>query len=175
MEIVTYYAGTIGKQMNKQMKKIILIISLMIVNFGYGHDLRMAIFEISQANGYYVIDITFDKNNIRESLITSFGRVSYQEEYLQQSIKDYLAGNFKIIINGECISPEIKGLTFDEEHLRIHAVLPVNFHHISTIEVFNTCLLENRGHMNIVKSNFNGQVRTFRLTKDRVSTIIDYR
>lgn len=156
------------------MRKIIFITALLIVNFGYGHDLRMAIFEISQVEGRYVIDITFEKENIQKSLIASFGRVSYQEEHFKQTIKDYLEGNFKIIINGECVTPEIQNLTFDEEHLRVNAALPVNFQHISTIEVFNTCLLEISGHMNIIKVKLNGQTRTFRLTKDRVSTVIDY-
>jgi len=152
------------------MKSLLTVTVLLFTNLVYGHDIRMAIFEISEGENGYALEISFDKEDLFKSLSIALGAGETEE-----LIKDYLEGNFQVVFNGKCITPKIEGIKYEEEYIRVACAIPSMLNKVETIDVYNTCLLDNEGHMNIIKSKLYGRTRTFRMTNERTSTIIDYR
>lgn len=150
----------------------------MFTCFGYNHDIRMAIFEISKGNENYALDISFDKTDLERSLITAYPELlpMTDNKTRESHIKDYLESNFQLAINNKCVVPNIEAVTYEDEYVRIHATIPIKWQRVETINVFNTCLLDyNEGHSNIIKVSLNDRTRTFRLSAERITTIVDYR
>ncbi|UII33454.1 hypothetical protein LVD17_06410 [Fulvivirga ulvae] len=160
------------------MKYLLSILFVLFSCVGYGHDIRMAIFEISEDNKNYTLDISFDKKDLERSLITAYPELlTVKDNMTRESyIKDYLESNFQLAINNKCIAPNIEAVTYEDEYVRIHATLPIKWQSVETINVFNTCLLDyNEGHSNIIKVRLNKRTRTFRLSAERITTVVDYR
>jgi len=157
------------------MKKLVFIVFIFIVQLGYGHDIRMAMFEISQNEQGYLLEMSFDKLDLEKSLITAYPSLSESNDR-EAAIIEYIKGNFQLSINDTCVDFEVEQITYEEEYVRVKATLPVEYKKIHIINVFNTCLIDyNEGHNNIIKSKLNGKTRTFRLSHKRTSTVIDYR
>lgn len=160
------------------MKFSLTALFLLFSYFGYGHDIRMAIFEIYKDNKSYILDISFDRMDLERSLITAYPELltTADEEVREAYLKDYLESNFQLAFNSSCVVPNVEVIIYEEEYVRVHATLPIKRQKIETINVFNTCLLDyNEGHSNIIKVNLNDRVRTFRLSAERNMTIVDYR
>ena len=160
------------------MRYLLLILFVLFSCFGYGHDIRMAIFEISKDSKNYTLDISFDKKDLERSLITAYPKLLTAKDNMTREsyIKDYLESNFQLAINNNCVVPNIEAVTYEDEYVRIHATLPIKWQNVETINVFNTCLLDyNEGHSNIIKVRLNERTRTFRLSSERITTVVDYR
>ena len=158
------------------MKQLILILILCLAGPGFGHDIRMAIFEISQQEGRYVLEVSLDKADLKKSLLTTYPllRKSDDLDHKEHSIKDYLLNNFQLRINDECQEMTVEKIEYDKEFVRISIALPYEGP-IKDIVVFNTCLIDyNPGHMNIFKAKLNDKVRTFNLNGERISTSFSY-
>lgn len=159
------------------MKKILIILLLLLCHFSYAHDIKMAVFEITESGNGYALDISFDKLELEKSLITAYPELltMNDNERRERFIIEYLEGNFQMMFNGSCVSPEIHSVSYERDYVRVHATVVRHFTDIKTIDVFNTCLIDyNKGHLNIIKVSLHDRVRTFRLSADRIRTTIDY-
>ena len=160
------------------MKRILIIILLTVSHFGYSHDMKMAMFEIFKSDVGYGLDMSFDKLDFEKSLITSFPEMSglKDSEARAAYIIHYIESNLQMDFNGVCITPEVQSIVYEEEYVRVYAMLPLQLDDIHTINIFNTCLIDyNEGHMNIIKVRLNGAVRTFRLSAERIRTTVEYK
>lgn len=160
------------------MKRSLIIVLLCVSHFGYAHDIKMAMFEISKSDAGYALDMSFDKLDLEKSLLTSFPEISGLTDNTLRAeyIKDYIESNLRMDFNGVCASPQISSIIYEEEYIRVYATIPLPLDSIHTIEVFNTCLIDyNKGHMNIIKVSLNDTVRTFRLSAERIRTTVEYK
>lgn len=159
------------------MKKILLFTLLFTSSQLYAHDIQIATFEISDAADGFAIEIALDKEDFGKSLLTAFPdlKVDSGIEVWEAHIKQYIAMNFQLRFNGHCEDLVIDNITYDENYIRLSGHIPSQIRKVSKIDVFNTCLIDyNEGHLNLVRSNINGKNRTFRLSENRISTVIEY-
>ncbi len=159
------------------MRFLIIIVALAVGNIAYSHDLRMAIFEISQEDDGYKLNISLDKNNFLKSLLTNYPELAknYSEELLEKYIASYMEGNLLLTFDDVCSEITINSVEYQKENIYIKAELEVSKDHVSRIEVLNTLMIDyNEGHLNIIKFRVNESVRTFKLSEERISTVVEY-
>ncbi|TRX61336.1 hypothetical protein FNH22_04580 [Fulvivirga sp. M361] len=156
-------------------KHIIIIIILFLCYNSYGHELNMAIFEITRGDSGYVLNINFDRRNLEKSLVTTYPELinAHHEVSWRIHIQEYLAANFQLIVNEQCTEIDIHAIDYEQDYIRITASLPLPEVQIQTINVFNTCLIDyNETHSNLIRTNVFGKARAFRLDKDRIEVVI---
>ncbi|MEO1049273.1 MAG: DUF6702 family protein [Bacteroidota bacterium] len=155
-----------------------ILILFLASHIGYGHDIRMAVFEISKDDLGYRLEISLDRSDIMRCLSPSSKHSSSKED-IEASIIGYIQQNFQLVINEDHCLENLPNPSFSytRDMVRISVQLPMErVNSIETIRVFNTCFIEHiEGHLNIVRANLNGRYRSFKLSSDRVSTVIDYR
>ena len=158
------------------MKYFILIVLLVANSFGYGHDIRMAIFEISKQDNGYILEVSMDRDDFEKSIFSTYPtyKKTKESQVKEQFIADYLQSNFQLHINSRCQEMSVKSIDYDDENIRI--VLALTYKgKVKQVEVLNTCLIDyTPGHRNIFKANLNDRVRTFNLNEKRISTSFVY-
>jgi len=157
------------------MRIFLTILLLQIATFGYGHDIRLAIFEISegQSVNQLILNISFDKDDLELSLTMNYPQIS--QGVKNDLIRKYVNENFQISLNSNSVELIINSIKYDDEFVRLTASITEFNESIKQIRVFNTCLIDyTEEHSNIIKSKLYDKVRSFRLTEDRISTVIDY-
>lgn len=159
------------------MKRLLMILIGILASASlYGHSARMAIFEVSEAEGHYIISIAFDIEDLYKSVITTYPEFENPETKPENEdfIKNYIEANFQLQINDKCQEVKLTSITYDKEYVRIVADIPFAGV-VSSVKVFNTCLIDyNEGHLNLFKVKLYDRVRTFKLDKERVSTAFSY-
>lgn len=144
--------------------------------YGYSHDIKMAIFEISRQYNGYIMEVSLDKADFERSLLTTYPVLQQSDDpdLRKHFIREYLYNNFQLHINAQCQEMRIEKITHQEEYVKLAIELPY-IGTVKEINVFNTCLIDyNPGHMNIFKANLNDKVRTFNLNEDRITTSFSY-
>lgn len=160
------------------MKRIALVTILFLSSyFGYGHDLRMAVFEINRVENGLSLSVNFDRDALLRSVLTANQEFeTLTEPQLNELIVWYINHNLGLSINGNCVEIEFDSIHHDNENISLQGLMIGQYGNVEYIEVFNTCLIDyNKKHLNIMKSTLHNRVRTFRLSEDRIVTTIDYR
>lgn len=142
----------------------------------YGHDIKMAIFEISRQKSGYILEVNLDKDDFEKSLLTTYPVLLQSDDpgLKEHSIREYFYNNFQLHINAQCQEMRVEKITYQEEYVKISIELP-HKGTVKEINVFNTCLIDyNPGHMNIFKANLHNKVRTFKLSEERITTTFSY-
>ena len=156
------------------MKKIFILFLIPLVNFAFGHDIRMAIFEISENTTGLTIDISLDRADFLACLEKEF-LSEFSEENMKELSWTYLRRKLKIEIDEIEIAYDNEELTMNRNIIHLSANLKFNNHSIKQVKLTNTCFVDIiEGHDNIMKLKLNDRLRSFRLNKKRTSTIASY-
>lgn len=158
------------------MTRVLLItLFLQLTTVGYGHDIRLAIFELSQSKNSndLQLSISFDKEDLKNSIRHQYTAAS--EDDFNKKLVEYLNENFKLTINDQCLTLTVGSIEEENDFIRLKAEINEPVESVSKIRVFNTCLIDyTEGHSNIFKCKLNGKLRSFRLTESRISTEFEY-
>lgn len=155
------------------MKKLLNILLLTICFFGYGHDIKMAIFEIYEGESSLEMSISLDKEDFLATLSTEFHELT--SENLELLAFQYLDSKIAININGECTTFTIDEVEFSDLNIHIRGSLNIQINEVKEVQMTNTCMIELfKDHDNIMKLKLNDRTRSFRLNQNRTSTIATY-
>ena len=156
------------------MKKLFTTLLLITIHFGYGHDIKMAIFEIYQGKSGLKITISVDKDDFLKALATEFP-TGLTSENLGELAFDYLASKIAIEINDECTSLALHEIEFDNLNTYLRGSLNTQVCKIEEVRMTNTCMIDLfEDHDNIMKLKLNDRTRSFRLNSRRTSTVAHY-
>lgn len=157
------------------MKRVLLILSILFLSGKaaiQAHDLNFGLFELYEKEQFYFMQIRLDKDNLVQAVGNDVG--STKEDW-NCGLTQYLNNHIRLAINGNKATLEYTEIDFHEEVVIITAKLDLPHMVISEITVDNTVLLEiMENQTNIIKATFHDKKRSFRLNKDRVSTVIKY-
>ncbi|MEP2023935.1 MAG: DUF6702 family protein [Reichenbachiella sp.] len=151
----------------------ILILNVLVgVDSVKAHELNFGLFELFEQDQAYFMEIRLDKANLVEAVGNNAGK---SKEDWNCALSQYLNAHMSLSINEAIASFDYQAFTFLDDIIVVTAKLDVPLQEISTIKVDNTVLLETiENQTNIIKAAFHSKKRSFRLDKDRVSTIIKY-
>ncbi|WP_420580353.1 DUF6702 family protein [Reichenbachiella sp.] len=150
-------------------------LSMMLMNGVFSiqaHDLNFGLFELFEEGQAYYMEIRLDKVNLVKAVGNDVGTT---KEDWNCALSQYLNDRMSLAINGQSASLEYTAINFHEEVVIISAKVDLPHTQITDITVSNTVLLETiENQTNIIKATFHNKKRSFRLSKDRISTIIKY-
>ena len=157
------------------MKRGVFIIFFLLTYFlAYSHSIRMAVFAIDKEEGQYQLFMNFDRDDLVKSVNLSYQcKTGTAIPFFM--IEEYLSEHFQLAINGNCTPYTIDQVDLDEQYLKVYALINFQGSRVTKIDIYNTCLIDyNEGHMNIVRSSLNELSRSFRLSLERIQTVIQY-
>lgn len=150
----------------------LLLGSLMLQRVAQAHELNFGLFDLFEEGDNYFMEIRLDRVNLANAIGTKVG--SSKEDW-NCALSQYLNENLNLTINDHVATIDYRNFSFSEEVVVVSAKLDLPFQSISEIRVENTVLLETiENQTNIIKVSFHDRKRSFRLNKDRVSTVIKY-
>ena len=149
-------------------------ILFLTIHFGFNHDVKIAVFEISQGKSGLEMTISVDKEDFLKALATEFPS-ELASENLGGMAFDYLASKIAIEVNGECTSLTLHEIEFDNLNIHLRGSLNTQVCKVEEIRMTNTCLIDLfEDHDNIMKLKLNDRTRSFRLNNKRTSTVATY-
>lgn len=159
------------------MKRILTIVFLLSLNFGFGHDLRMAIFEISEGENGLELSVSIDRDGFMTTLQENCNESLIHHEF-EDAVWEYLDSHMKIYVNDKLGKLDVGSIELGDQNIFINGALNVPdeiIGEIREIRMTNSCLVETiEGHDNLMKLKINDRQRSFRLNKDRISTTATY-
>ncbi len=157
------------------MRKILLISLLFASAFGYGHDIKMAVFEVSRNEQGLQMTISVDKDNFLEILSIQYAVSRHELENLKKWAWQYIDSHLLLTVNNTCTSFIIDTFEYGEQNIVITGKLDFVTDQIQEVQIENYCLVDVfTDHENIMKLKLNGSERSFRLNKDRTATMVEY-
>lgn len=149
------------------------ILSLTI-NFGFNHDIKIAVFEIYQGKSGLEMTISVDKDDFLKVLENEF-TLGLTSENLGELAFDYLDSKIAIEVNGVCTSFTIHEVEFGNLNIHLKGSLNTQVTKVKEVRMTNTCMIDLfENHDNIMKLKLNDRTRSFRLNSKRTSTIATY-
>ncbi|MEM9328263.1 MAG: DUF6702 family protein [Bacteroidota bacterium] len=149
----------------------LLAASLWLSFFGVDHDVKMARFTVEEQNENYEIAVSFDRVDILEAI---YGRPTESIEVLDQ-IGDYVERRVAYKFDGRPVPFQLDAIEYTKDNILLNGIIHAPGGTVHTIEVENTCLLDEvDGHMNIMEFFLSNHRRYFRLHEGRTKTIVDY-
>lgn len=157
----------------KLKKSILLLLALLVVQkVARSHELNFGLFDLYERNKTYFIEMRLDRVNLVNAVGT---QVEKTKDDWNCALSQYLNNHISLEFNGKEALFQYNEFTFLEDVIVVQAQLDISHQTIAEIRVENTVLLELiNNQTNIIKTSFHEKKRSFRLTKDRVSTIIKY-
>lgn len=151
---------------------LFFILNFSILSPGYGHDLKLAIFEISETDRGYEMFVSADRLFLLECIHSAYPSSNDSYENL---LLDYLQCTVGVYINGEHAAFKLKEVEYGNDNIVLLVQLTTQLQHISEIQLQNSFMTERiDGHENIMKLRINDRMRSFRLNKSRTTTIANY-
>lgn len=147
---------------------------LLTLNLGFGHDIQMAIFEIYEGRDGLEMTVSIDKEDFLRTLATEFAS-EYSAARIGELAFEYLDSKMAVKVNGECTSFKISEIEYGNLNIHLKGSLNLNVEQVKEVSINNTCMIDLfEDHDNIIKLKLNNRSRSFRLNKDRTSTIALY-
>jgi len=145
-----------------------LLLLLFISTFqSFAHYAQSASFVFSKEKDKVVVNIAFAE----EHLLDHFRQKSLTTE----KIKQYVFDHFECKINNQKTNITFLKVNTVAHHVEIKIQLNNPVPDISSIYVWNTCLLEYHSeHINIIHFDLNGRYRSFKTDRHRNSIIAKY-
>lgn len=141
---------------------------------GYSHDIKLAVFEVFEAESGLEMNVTLDKEDFLSSLESEFG-IRPTSDNLQKLAFEYLDSKVSIKVNGECTSFAILEIVFSNLNIHLKGSLNIQIAAIEEIHMTNSCMVDLiEDHDNIMKLKLNNKTRSFRLNRSRTSTTATY-
>lgn len=149
---------------------ILLLAGCCLLSFGF-HDIQMAKFRMVEEENGYSFHLSFDRKDILEAV---YAASAYEEDVLSQ-ISKYVKAHLTYTIDGA----DVKYSMDDIEYTNDNILLKGEFEHfngtIKKIRVENTCLINHvPGQLNIMEFYIKEKKRFFRLSADRIATVVEY-
>lgn len=166
---------------SKMFRNTMLSLALVLAAFNYtpAHDVRAAMFEVYEESGQFRLEIRLDRADILNALNQGCGEDAYalsREEH-NSLIEQYIYDRFWLKFNNNHGNYQLQHYTYTEDYVVVNGV----FQNINTtdaireIVVYNSCLVDLiERQSNIFRVKLYDKVRSFRLNKDRLQTIVSY-
>lgn len=158
--------------------KIWVFVLIFVIGYdGYGHDIRMAVFEISRSEGEkdMGIAITIDKEDFLRTLFISSGVRSSTNESLKKEAQNYFESNLTIWINGTCTCFKITSAEVGKNNIRLNGVFETTDAIIHEVQVENYSMFDVvEDQENIVHLNLNDRQRSFRMNREKIKIVATY-
>ena len=170
-------ASLVVKNKNTMRKIVTFLILMMGWISNYAHDIKMGIFDIHMVKNRYQLDVKLDRMDFLECIKTNFTVInSYMTpENIKIYAEEYLLSNLSIDIDDSCVEPMVTSLSYEDDYIRISAILNYQDEHVESIQITNTCMLDIvDGQTNIMRFDLMDRVRSFRLDEKRISTVVNY-
>ncbi len=134
----------------------------------YSHDIQVAFFKLHQENEDFTMEIVMEKDDL-ESTFDELDII-----LTNNNLQDYLHENLSLLIN-----KEKQTLCFEKMQIKNkHISLKCNIHEmneiVQSLELRNTCLLNNENHSNIIEIRIGERERDFLMNKERTTIIVKY-
>ncbi|MEP1035494.1 DUF6702 family protein [Ekhidna sp.] len=157
------------------MKRLLSVTLILLFGTLYGHDIRMAIFEIYEGDCGLVMNVSADRYYFSQTLKNEFPS-RFKDEHFEQITWEYLQDKVAIEIDGNCTAFEINEIEYSEENIFIRGKLNLILDDVKEVKMTNTCMIDFiDGHDNIMKLKLNDRTRSFRLNSKRTSTTASYK
>ncbi|MEP0984643.1 DUF6702 family protein [Ekhidna sp.] len=152
------------------MRKLISILLLSSFYFGFGHDIKMAMFEIYEGKSGLEMTVTVDKEDFYSALSEEFP-TKIQEHEIRDLAFEYLESRVSIKVNGACTSFSIHEIESGDLNIHLKGSLNLEVDNVQKVTISNTCMIDLfEDHDNIVKLRLNDRNRSFRMHRNRTST-----
>ena len=136
------------------------------------HDYKIAVYEIFRTNDDYFLVIKFDKDDLKKSIQTEFKTT--HDDWLEFT-EQYIRKHFYLKFNDEFSLIRFEGISEERDFIVVDATLNKVSIPVQTIQVFSTCLInETEGQSNLIHADLYGKKRYFRLSNERIKTLIEY-
>ena len=150
------------------------IILLFIAFVGFGHDIKMAIFEISENESGLSMMVSIDKEDFLQTLKAEFSS-DFQKRELEEIAQEYLQSKLSIKVNGDCRSFQLNEIEYGDLNIYLKGSLDGPGRSITEVQITNTVMIDHvKDHDNIIRLKLNERKRSFRLNSDRISTVARY-
>jgi len=135
------------------------------------HDIPLAIYDLRVAeNNSMKMSIQFDKQDLEKAI-----KASYKLPVTTSTASKYLQENSEWLINEKRQDLTICSSWNKEDHFVLEVEFPLIKEPIISMSIFNTCLVkEIDNHSNIIYLHYQGDLRGFRLSKERVQTTFNF-
>ncbi len=151
------------------MKALFLITTIFLSGiFAPTHDIPIAVFHITASDDILELDITFDLEDLSESL----GMMT--RDINLKSIQEYLNENTVFQFNAQVTSLEISEVQIVRDHIKIKGNFGITTKHIDIIKIENTCLNNISHHSNVIRIDLNNKSRDFRMHDKRTVITLNY-
>ena len=153
-------------------KKKILVFFLLLTGPGFSHDIKLAIFEMSQGKEGLQLNIVVDKEDFLRTLSSNYGDKRYDLPYLASQ---YFDSHLIIRVNDQCATFTIATVEQNRYNIVLAGSLNMTVDWIEEVQVENYCMIDEIDrHENIVRLKLNNSERSFRLNRHRVITGAKY-
>jgi len=147
------------------MKSLLILLCLLKLPT---HDIQVAFFKIYQEQDAVSIDFVLEKEDVLVAFDMS------EISFSQDNLKAYLDNNFSLTINDQKQNLEFGDLNIKNKHLYMQATLPSTKESIKSLHISNSCLLDIKGHSNIIEIRILDQERDFLMNVDRTKISVQY-
>ena len=156
-------------------KKKILVLFLLLTSPGFSHDIKMAIFEVSQGKSGLQLDIVLDKEDFLKTLSSNYGDNRYDPKDLQYLASQYFDSHLIIRINDQCTKFTVAAMEQNRYTITLSGSLNMKVDGVEKVQIENYCMIDEIDrHENIVRLKLNNSDRSFRLNSHRVLTAANY-
>lgn len=136
------------------------------------HEVQLARFELTQANGQLKLDIFVEKEDMN-ALKNNFTKLQLNEK--MAFVNDYIASHTEWYFNQQLYIICNYNYTSDSRHLRLAGHFNEAPENIKRIQVNNRFLIQEiPGHLNIIHLKLDEKLRSFRMDKQRQKITINY-
>ncbi len=156
------------------MKKILSLFLILILSSGFSHDIRMAIFEISDSSEGLTMRVSLDRTDFLNTLKNEFP-IKFTSENINQLMWLYIRDRVHIEVNKNETAFQISEIEYGDNNIYLKGPLNLKIDDIKEVRLTNTCMVDViKGHDNIMKLKLNDRTRSFRLNEKRTTTLAAY-
>lgn len=125
------------------------------------HNVSMAVFKISEQESTITIEVTFDINDLAETLQIAPEKIDLVV------LRDFIDHNSSFKLNEKECKLSLSDFRLVRDHIRCIGDLGQISVPIKILEIKNTCLLNIKGQSNIIMLNLNKTTKDYRMHKSR--------
>lgn len=157
------------------MSKYLLVLCMLASQWLSAHDIKLAVFELSENQNELALTISIDRNDLMKVLQPAMQGLGKNKSFLQVAT-DYFNEKMAIAVNDECAAILLSRVEYSDHMIYFSGSLKCSVSQpIREIKMSNSCLVDAFSqHENIMKLRLNNKTRSFRLNKDLTSTVAYY-
>jgi hypothetical protein len=141
------------------------------------HDLQLGIFDIYRDKNVLRLDIRLDKNDLITAIQNQYPYLDFEDDSLafKSCIEEYILENLSIKVNGQDTNITFHSQQFQKEVISVFTSISSSIICVDNIYIRNSILIETvQDQANIINAKLHDMERSFRLHKERISTVIEY-